>query len=343
MGGLDVLRRGDLGAPLIGLGLRQFRRFHGDRDLTGDFGHFEGATALHLDLAALTVAFDARLLERELERDLLAFGLLARTDLGLLDQRRRDDLAMFDLLLVLDTRFRKAPFLKESRLLNLFARDDLRLFALALTFGAILGQFDALRGAADFDVVLLGDARVFAVALDVERAALGFEILRPDLNLRALLDLVAHAPARFDGFRELGQALGVERVRTVEELETGLVKVDDRDAFEFEAVLREPLGGGGLHALGIVLSQFVQVFEAHLRGGGAERRGEPALEQLPRALGIERAPPKCLGGAAHLLAGRADTNEEVGDDVDAHPVLGDQALRSGGATPRSASHSCRPA
>ena len=87
--GLDVLRRGDLGAALIGLCLRQFRRFHGDGDLAGDLGHFEGATALHLDFAALTVALDTRLLERELKRDLLALGLLARTDLGLFDRRRR--------------------------------------------------------------------------------------------------------------------------------------------------------------------------------------------------------------------------------------------------------------
>ena len=71
----------------------------------------------------------------------------------------------------------------------------------------------------------------------------------------------------------------------------------------------------------------MQVFETHLGGGGAERRREPALEELPRALGIERTPAKRLGGAAHLLAGRTDANEEVGDDVDAHPVLGDQALR----------------
>ena len=80
---------------------------------------------------------------------------------------------MFDLLLVLDTRFREAPFLKELRLLDLFPRDDLRLFGLALAFGAVLGEFDALGGAADLDVVLLGDARVFAVALDVERRGAG--------------------------------------------------------------------------------------------------------------------------------------------------------------------------
>jgi len=42
--------------------LREFRHFHGDSDLTGDFGHFEGATALNLDLAALAVAFETRLL-----------------------------------------------------------------------------------------------------------------------------------------------------------------------------------------------------------------------------------------------------------------------------------------
>ena len=294
MSGLHVLGGGDLRAPLVGLCLRQFRRFHGDSDLAGDFGHLEGATAMNLDLAALTVAFDARLFEREFERDLLAFGLLARTDLGLLDRTAPHDFAMFDLLLVLDARFREAPFLKELRLLNLLARDDLRLFGLALAFRAVLGEFDALGGAADFEVVLLGDACVFAVALDVERAALGFEVLRPDLDLGTLLDLVAHAPARFDGFRKLGQALGVERVRTVEELKASLVEVDDRHAFELETVLSESLGCGGLDAFGIVLPEFVQVFEAHLGGRGAERCGEPAFEELPRALGVECAPAKRL-------------------------------------------------
>jgi len=70
--------------------------------------------------------------------------LLARTDLGLLDRAAADDLTMFDVLLVLDTRFREAPFLKESRLLNLFAGDDLRLFGFPLAFGAVLSGIAGL-------------------------------------------------------------------------------------------------------------------------------------------------------------------------------------------------------
>ena len=103
-----------------------------------------------------------------------------------------------------------------------------------------LASSHALGGAAHFDVVLLREPRVFALAIDVERLALGVEILGADFDLGALLDFVAHAPARFDRLGELGQALGVEGVGAVEKFEIGLVEVDDRDALEFEAVLREP-------------------------------------------------------------------------------------------------------
>ena len=96
--------------------------------------------------------------------------------------------------------------------------------------------------------MLLRQPRVFAFPLDVERLPLRIQILRSDLDLRALLDLVAHAPARFDRLGQLGQAFGVERVGAVEEFETRLVEVDDGDALELEAVLGEPFGGGGLHA-----------------------------------------------------------------------------------------------
>ena len=202
----------------------------------------------------------------------------------------------------------------------------MRLLGLALALGAVLGEEDALGGSPDFDVMLLGDSRVFAVALDVERPALGLQILRPDFDLGSLLDLVAHPPSRFDGFRELGEALGVERVRAVEELEPGLVEVNDGDAFELQAVLRQSLGGGRLDPLGVVLTLFVQALERHLCGGGAERRCEPAFKQLSRTFGVEGPATEGLRRAAHLLAGRADANEEIGDDVDAHPILGDEAL-----------------
>ena len=146
--------------------------------------------------------------------------------------------------------------------------------------------------------MLLRESRVFAFALDVERPTLRLQILRPDFDLRSLLDFVAHSPARFDGFRELGQALGVEGVGAVEEFEVGLVEVDDRDAFELQAVLRQALGGRRLDALGVVLTLFVQFLERHLRGGCAKRRGEPAFEQLARAVGLQGPATERLRRAA---------------------------------------------
>ena len=176
--------------------------------------------------------------------------------------------------------------------------------------------------------MLLREPRVFALALDVERLALRIQILRPDLDLGALLDLVAHAPARFDRLGQLGQALGVERIGAVEEFEAGLVEVDDGDAFEFEAVLGEPFARRRPSRA----RRSPAAARAAPRVSFARRRSEAPRRTGPRSVparpsGLQRAPAKRLGGAAHLLAGRADANEEVGDDIDAHSVLGDETLR----------------
>ena len=116
--------------------------------------------------------------------------------LGFVDQPPAGDFALLDFFLVLDARLGEIALLNEFRLLHLFARREQRLLALLIANGAIPGQFDALRGAAHFDVVLLREPRIFALAIDIERLALRVEILRPDFDLRALLDFVAHAPAR---------------------------------------------------------------------------------------------------------------------------------------------------
>ncbi len=195
---------------------------------------------------------------------------------------------------------------EKPRFLDLLARDDLRLFGLAVALGAVLGEFDALRGAAALDVVLLREPRIFGLALDLERLALRVEILRADLDLRALLDLVAHAPARLDHLRELRQALGVEGVGAVEELEVGLVEIDERDAFEFEPVQRRaPRSRRRAPCSAIGLPLLVQFLQRHLRGGGAHGGGEAAFQQIAQAVRLQRAPAERLRRARHRSRGRS--------------------------------------
>ena len=189
------------------------------------------------------LALDARGFERQFEADLFGFGLLARADLGLVDEPPAGDFALLDLFLVLDPLLGRARSCGELRLLDLLARRDLGLLAFALPLGPILREREALRGAAQFDVMLLFEPRVLGLPLDVERASLRLEILGPDFDLGALLDLVAHAPACLDHFGQLGETFGVESVGAVEEFEAGLIEIDDGDVLEFEAVLGERLRG----------------------------------------------------------------------------------------------------
>ena len=188
--------------------------------------------------------------------------------------------------------------------------------------------------------MLLREPRVFALALDIERLALGLEVLRPDFDLRALLDLVAHAPARFDRLRELGQALRVEGVRAVEELKAGLVEIDDRHALELESVLRQAFGRGGLDALGVVLPQFVHLLERHLRRGRAQRRGEPAFESSRALSGSRvRRPRVCAATATSSRVEPTRTKNSATTSTRIRSLV-ISALRLRAAKPRSASRSC---
>ena len=130
----------------------------------------------------------------------------------------------------------------------------------------------------------------------------------------------------FDGLGELGQALGVEGVGAVEKFEVGLIEIDDRDALELEAVLREAFQRHRLDPMGIILALLMHLLERHLRGDGSQRRGEAPFQQVARAVRLQGSPAQRLRGEADGFARRADLDEELGDDVDAHAVLGDQRL-----------------
>ena len=70
----------------------------------------------------------------------------------------------------------------------------------------------------------------------------------------------------------------------------------------------------------------MHLLQRHLRRDGPQRRGETPLQQVARAVGLQGPAAQRLRGEADGLARRADLDEEFGDDVDAHAVLGDQRL-----------------
>ena len=299
---LDVLVGGDFRAPSLGFGLDKFRVLCGNDDLSVDFGELQHPAAVQFQLALLALPLYPRPFEGELELDLLPLGEFARLHLGFIDQAPSGDFTPLDFFLILDARLREISLLNEFRLLHFLTCRERRLLALLIAKSAISGEFDALRHTAHLDVMLLRQTRKFALAVDIQRLALGVEILRPDFDLRALLDFISHAPARLDGFRELGQALRIEGVGAVEEFEVGLIEVDDRDALELEAVLGETFERHRLYPMGVVLTLFVHLLERHLRGDGSQGRSEASFQQFARAFGLQRQATQSLGGVADGFA-----------------------------------------
>ena len=89
-------------------------------------------------------------------------------------------------------------------------------------------------------------SRASSLARSISSALLlGFQVARADLDRRVLLDVVAQLAPVLDVLDEDGEALGVEPVGGIEELEARLVDVEDGDGFELETVARQV----GLHRL----------------------------------------------------------------------------------------------
>jgi hypothetical protein len=188
--------------------LNQLRILGRHHDLSIDFCKLENSSAIQFEFALLALALNPRLFKR----DLFALGKFTRLHFDFVDVSASCDLALFDLFLVLDSRFRQVAFLNEFRLFDLLARSQQSLLAFLVANGTIAGEFEALGGAAHFDVVLLRKPRIFAFSVDIERLALGVEILGPDFDLSALLNFVAHASAGFDRLGKLGEPFRVEGV-----------------------------------------------------------------------------------------------------------------------------------
>ena len=68
----------------------------------------------------------------------------------------------------------------------------------------------------------------------------------------------------------------------------------------------------------------VDLLHRHLRGDGAHRVDEAALDEIAQALRVERAVAERARGGRDRLGGRNDAQEEFDDHLDPHAVAGDE-------------------
>ena len=120
------------------------------------------------------------------------------------------------------------------------------------------------------------------------------------------------------------QAFRVEGVRGIEIFEAGLVEIDDRHAFELEAVQRQQLRAKLANLRRIFAAALVHFLQRHLRRDRAHRRGELAFQQLAQPVRLHGALSQRLRGGGDQLTAGADAHEELADYIDANAVLGDQ-------------------
>ena len=251
---------------------------------------------------------------------------LAGGDLGLLDRALALDLALADLTLRGDAGLADRLLVGDPGLLDLLARGDLGTLGLGIAQRPLARQLRPLDGAADLDIALLVEAGGLALALYVEGLLLGFQVAGADRIIEFLLDVVPELAAILDLADQLGQTFRVEAVGGIEELQVGLVEVGERHGLELEAVLGQRLGSGRLDALQVDASLLVHLHHRHLGSDRAQRRDELAGQQRVQPLLLHGAPAQRGGGQRHRFPRRRHAHVEVGVDVDAHAVLGDERV-----------------
>ena len=291
-----------------------------------DLGFLDRAGCARSLLPHLAFGGDAGGVDRALVGDARLFDFLARQDLLGLDRLGALDFLLPGFALGGDARFRDGLLVGDARLFDGLARRDLRLLGFGLAQRAFARHLGALQGAADLDVALLIQARGLALAFDLERLPFGFEIAGADLDHRILFDVVAQFALGLDVLHQLGQAFRVEAVRRVEEFEVGLIEVGDRDRFELEAVLGQRLRGGGLDARDVVAALLVHLLHRHFRGDRAHRGDELAGEQRMQPFGFQRSPAEGRRRDRDRFARRLHADVEIGLDVDAHAIPGDDGV-----------------
>ncbi|MNE04516.1 hypothetical protein D3C80_970530 [compost metagenome] len=176
------------------------------------------------------------------------------------------------------------------------------------------------------DLALLLQLGVFLVARDFERAALGLQVLGADLDLGVLFDVVAQFFAQLDLLRQPRQTFGVKGVQRVEMLHRRLIEARQRDGFQFQTVLQQVLGRHLLHLLNKVRPLLMQFGHGQFGCDRAQGVDELTLDQFFQLFRMHGAQAQGLGRRGDGVSAGLNPHIELGQHVDAHPVLGDQRL-----------------
>ncbi len=272
-----------------------------------------------------------------------AFSIsFARGDLPLLDRRRALDLLLAGLALGGDARFGDRLLVGDARLLDRLARRDLRLLGFGLAQRALARHLGALQRAAHLDVALLLKTRCLALALDIERLPLGLEIAGADLDHRILFDVVAQlargprcprisrvrpsASKRFEGLKNSRSVWSRSVIAT---------------DFELEAVLGQRLRSRGLRPARHI-RRAARASRSMVISEATERSAETNLPDSSACSRSGSSVRRPSVAAAIETASRVgcDADIEVGLDVDAHAVAGDDGVLLRRARSASAARSC---
>src|SRR5687767_6331666 len=161
------------------------------------------------DLLLLRHRLRPRLVGGRLRRG-LQLGMLGDGDrallLGELDGLAPPDLELLDPALAADALLLHRALGDDARTIDRLARLDLGALGLLLLLRLLARHIRALRGALYLELALLRKACVLELAVDVERLALGVEVLVADLDHRVLLDVVPLLLPRLDRLGEARQA-----------------------------------------------------------------------------------------------------------------------------------------
>ena len=231
---LEVSRDARLDDGSLLVDARPLGRFGG-----GDLRSLQDPLTLDLQRLRVALVLDASFEHRALLQDARAFDLLAERNLGGLHHLLPVEFALTDVALGVDPGLGDRVIVGDAGALDRFPGDELRPFGLGVALSPLAGEFGPLLGAAEFDFPFLLQPCVFAFSFDVESLALRLEVASADLDDRVLFDVVAQFAARLDRLDQLGEALGVEAVRRIEEFEARLIEIEKRDRFELETVLRQ--------------------------------------------------------------------------------------------------------
>ena len=294
-----------------------------------DLGFFHCPHALDVALAHLAFRRDPCSINRALIGNPGFFDLLAGEKFLFLDCPGSLDLPLPGFPLGGDTRFGDRLLVGNTGLLDGFTSGNLRLFGLGLAQRALARYLRALQGATHLDIALLLEPGGLALALDLERLPLGLEVARADLDHRILLDVVAQFPPCLDILHKASQTFCVEAVGRIEIFKVGLVEIGDRDRFELKPVLGKRFGCRGFDPCDVLATLLMHLLHSHFRSDGTDGGDKLARQQGVQLRGLESTTSERRGRYRNGFAYRLHTNIEVGLDVDAHAVAGDDGVLLG--------------